>query len=200
MIVSSVFEPKEGIMPDLPQAYRFLTDEQGFVLLDEALPLYGTLEAPAAEDNPVILAWADEIAQAPGLGWIGSWYEDDSIPWCGLFMGVVAHRAGLPVRGKLLAARDWMNWGRDAGEPALGDVLVFWRGTPDGSSGHVGLYVGEDEETFHVLGGNQRDAVSFTRIARNRLLGARLPEAGTPPAARRQVVLGALGPVSLNEA
>ncbi|WP_421792738.1 TIGR02594 family protein [Hyphobacterium sp.] len=184
----------------LPNAYEFLAHEPAPRMLLEALKLYGTLEAPGARDNPVILAWADELAQAPGLNWIGSWYEDDSIPWCGLFMGIVAHRAKKPVQGDLLSARGWLDWGnRVEGEPKLGDVLVFWRGNPAGSSGHVGLYVGEDREHYHVLGGNQSDAVNVTRISKQRLLAARnLYTIGQPPNCRR-IRLDVGGAVSENE-
>ena len=51
----------------------------------------------------------------------------------------------------------------------LGDVLVFARG----NGGHVGIYVGEDFEAFHVLGGNQSDRVSIARKPKARALGAR---------------------------
>ena len=33
----------------------------------------------------------------------------------------------------------------------LGDILTFKRN----GGGHVGLYVGEDKDCYHVLGGNQ---------------------------------------------
>jgi hypothetical protein len=46
--------------------------------------------------------------------------------------------------------------------------------------GDLGFAVGQDETHFHVLGGNQSDAVTIARIARTRLLGARWP-ATVPP-------------------
>ena len=54
-------------------------------------------------------------------------------------------------------------------------AIVFWRGKRDGWKGHVGFYAGEDADAFHVLGGNQGNAVSIVRIGRDRLLGARWP-------------------------
>ncbi|WP_420433003.1 TIGR02594 family protein [Hyphobacterium sp.] len=186
---------------DLPPAYAFLADEPAPRMLLEALRLYGTLEAPGKRDNPVILAWADELAKVPGLAWLGSWYEEDSIPWCGLFMGIVAHRAGKPVQGDLLAARGWLDWGNAVdGEPVLGDVLVFWRGSRHGRSGHVGLYVGEDAEHYHVLGGNQSDAVTITRISKARLLAARNLYRYAQPDNCRRIEIAADGDVSENEA
>jgi hypothetical protein len=50
-------------------------------------------------------------------------------------------------------------------------VLVFQR--PGG--GHLGFYVGEDERAYHVLGGNQGDCVSITRIAKDRCIAIRWP-------------------------
>ncbi len=64
--------------------------------------------------------------------------------------------------------------------PTLGAILVFWRGKRTGWLGHVGFYTGEDTSAYHVLGGNQGDKVSITRIAKERLLEARWP--ATPPA------------------
>ena len=86
-------------------------------------------------------------------------------------------------------------------KPALGDVLVFWRGASSGFNGHVGLYVGEDAQAFHALGGNQSDRVMIKRIAKSRLLGCRrCPWRINQPAAVRPVVLAANGALSTNEA
>ena len=87
-------------------------------------------------------------------------------------MAVVAKRAGKPVPKMSLRARAWVKFGKRSRKPSLGDVLVFWRGSPNGASGHVGLYVGETRHFFYVLGGNQSDSVCITRIARARLLGS----------------------------
>lgn len=65
-------------------------------------------------------------------------------------------------------------------QPVPGAVLVFERG----SGGHVGFAIGQDDTHFHVLGGNQSDAVTVARIAKSRLLGARWP-ATVPPRLQR---------------
>jgi hypothetical protein len=54
-------------------------------------------------------------------------------------------------------------------------VIVFWRGSKAGTSGHVGLYAGEDAEAYHVLGGNQSDAITIARLDKARVLGFRWP-------------------------
>ena len=59
------------------------------------------------------------------------------------------------------------------------DVVVLWRGDPDGSSGHVGLYAGHDGEHVRILGGNQGDEFNERNYSRDRLLGVvRLYEEG----------------------
>jgi cell wall-associated NlpC family hydrolase len=79
----------------------------------------------------------------------------------------------------------------------LGDVLVFKRQ----GGGHVGLYVGEDKDAYHVLGGNQSDSVSITRILKDRLHAARRCTWKTAqPANVRRVFLSGSGAVSQNEA
>lgn len=88
----------------LPVAYAWLRDELGPKMITEALKLFGTLEAPGARDNPTILAWAKEVGQ-------GDVYVHDSIAWCGLFMAVVAKRAGKPIPDKPLWALSWGEWG-----------------------------------------------------------------------------------------
>jgi uncharacterized protein (TIGR02594 family) len=104
----------------LPAAYTWRRDEPGPKMITEALKLFSTIEAPGARDNPTILAWAKEVGQ-------GSVYSHDSIAWCGLFMAVVAKRAGKSVVDKPLWALSWGDFGRPAPAAMLGDVLTFRR-------------------------------------------------------------------------
>jgi uncharacterized protein (TIGR02594 family) len=177
-------------MTALPARYRFLAAEPGPRMLIEALQLFGTTEAAGKANNAVIVGWAHEC----GLARI---YSHDAIPWCGLFMAVVAKRAGWGFPDSPLWALSWADWGRPSDKPMLGDVLTFKR--PGG--GHVGLYVGEDAGAFHVLGGNQSDAVTITRIARSRFYRARqAPWRIAPPGNRRVIRMAGNGPLSSNEA
>lgn len=188
-------------------AYAWLNDEPGPRMLLEALKLYGTLEFPGAPDNPVIVAWADEVAAKHPTDyatWAADWYRDDSIAWCGLAMAVCAVRANVDSRpdrnppDKYLSALAWMGFGEGIpkGEAELGDVLVFQRA----GGGHVGLCVGTSPGYLHVLGGNQNDAVSITRITKNRLVGVRRIPYLNKPANVRKIVLADAGPVSTDEA
>jgi cell wall-associated NlpC family hydrolase len=79
----------------------------------------------------------------------------------------------------------------------LGDILTFKR---DGG-GHVGLYVGEDDRYYHVLGGNQTNSVSVSRIAKSRLYKARRTAWKVrQPANVRKVFLEPKGTITTNEA
>ncbi len=169
--------------------YTWLTKEPGPRMIVEALKLFGTIEGAGSKDNPTILAWA----KAVGLGKV---YSHDSIPWCGLFMAVVATRAGKQIGDSPLWALSWADFGVASPTPMLGDVLTFKR---DGG-GHVTLYVGEDSTTFHCLGGNQSDKVCITRIAKSRLYRARRPIYNLQPANVRKITLAASGKISSNEA
>lgn len=177
-------------MKQLPQQYRWLTSIGVLPrMVDEALKEFGLIETPGAGNNPAIMAWAKET----GLTAI---YTADAVPWCGLFMAVIAKRAGKPYPSTPLWALSWGKFGVEGGQPRLGDVLTFTRK----GGGHVGLYVGEDKGAYHVLGGNQGDAVSFTRIDKARLYRVRRPAYKIPPATARPFVLDATGGLSENEA
>lgn len=176
----------------LPSPYAWLNRLDPLPLMvAHALRLHGTLEAPGPRNNPFILGWASEVG-----GDVARDYRSDSIAWCGLFMAVVAQRAGKPMPREPLWALNWARFGIPADRPSLGDVLVFRRA----GGGHVGLYVGEDEEAFHLLGGNQADRVSFMRLSRERLFAARRPEYRNRPLTVRPFHLGITGVLSLNEA
>lgn len=175
----------------LPKKYGWLANEPGPKMLAEALRLYGIRETAGAGNTPAIMSWAREIG-----GDIAKVYSADSIPWCGLFVAIVAKRAGKPLPASPLWARAWATWGEKSPRASLGDVLVFVRN----GGGHVGLYVGEDAGAYHVLGGNQGDAVSIVRIAKARCIAVRRLYAIAAPANVRSVRMAASGPVSKNEA
>jgi uncharacterized protein (TIGR02594 family) len=179
---------------NLPAKYAWLAHEPGPRLLKEMLALYGTIEGPGKEDNPLILSWAKAI----GLGHV---YKHDSIAWCGLTVAYACAQAGWEhaPRGNALWAQNWASWGNpvERGSEMLGDVLVFTRR----GGGHVGLYIGEDKTRFYVIGGNQGDAVSIKPIAKTRLFAVRrCPWRVNQPANVRKIFMSASGPVSDNEA
>lgn len=171
-------------------SYSYLNAEKAPKLLVEALKMLGTKEIVGKAHNPVILGWAEEL----GLKKV---YNADEIPWCGLAIAYAAYKAGVQVVEKPLWALNWANYGTRVTEPMLGDILIFKR---DGG-GHVGIYVGEDATCYHVLGGNQGNAMSITRIVKARLYQARRTAwKVAQPANVRKIYLDAKGAISKNEA
>jgi len=178
--------------------------------ISEALKEYGVKEVAGAANSPVIMGWAKEVGREK----IGYTYTGDAVPWCGLLAGVIAMRAGKTIPTGPLYALNWSGFGEavairkglSVNNPlvfmpgkvaSLGDVLVFRR---DGG-GHVGFYIGEDDNYYCVLGGNQSDSVSFTWIAKSRCVAVRRPAYTNPPASVRPYRLSRSGaPVSTNEA
>jgi len=171
-------------------SYDFLKEEKSPKILVEAVKHIGIKEIVGSKHNQVILNWAKDL----GLSKV---YNSDEIPWCGLFVAYCAHAQGLQVVDKPLWALSWAQYGNKADEPMLGDILTFKR---DGG-GHVGIYVGEDDKCYHVLGGNQGNSVSVTRILKSRLFQARRTAwKVAQPSSVRKVMLSAKGDISKNEA
>ncbi|WP_156256728.1 NlpC/P60 family protein [Sandarakinorhabdus oryzae] len=139
----------------------------------EAQRAIGVHEDTSPASNPLIIGWAKRLRIA---------YNNDETPWCGLF---VAHCIGLTLPGEPLpinplGARNWSQFGV-ACTPQPGAVMTFWRESRASGKGHVGFYVGEDASAFHILGGNQGDAVNVKRFPRDRFLVARWPKTAPPP-------------------
>ena len=161
--------------------------------ITEGLALIGTAEIVGKGSNRTILSWRDELNQA-GVAITG--YSDDDIPWCGLFAAIVAQRAGKSVPANPLWARNWATFGFGGYQAGLGDVLVFVRN----GGGHVGFYVAEDDTAYHVLGGNQDNRVSITRVAKERCVATRRPNYSVKPDSVKPCRVAASGTLSRNEA
>lgn len=177
---------------NLPSEYAWLYKEKFPRILIEALKLYGIKEKAGSENNPEIMLWAQETQK-----FLGSEYNADSVPWCGLFMTICAVRAGYQPPEISIRAKSWAKFGQKSMAAKLGDILVFERS----GGGHVGLYVGEDKDCYHVLGGNQGDAVSIARILKSRIFAIRECKWKVRrPETLRTIYLEATGAISHNEA
>jgi uncharacterized protein (TIGR02594 family) len=171
-------------------SYDWLKEEKSPRILVQAVKQLGVKEFVGKEHNPIILGWAKNL----GLERI---YTNDEIPWCGLFIAECCRAAGLEVVERPLWALNWNKFGNRVSEPMLGDVLTFKRN----GGGHVGIYVGEDQTHYHVLGGNQNNAVNVARIAKSRLTQARRTAWKiAQPANVRKVHLEPKGVITTNEA
>lgn len=164
-------------------------------LVREALALYGTTETPGASSNSIITNWAKETNTKAD-----DWYNTDSIPWCGLFLAVIAQRSKWLIVDLPLAALSWANFGSRIPllEGCLGDVAVFKRK----GGGHVAILIGwsKDKKYVYVLGGNQSDKVNIAKIAVSRLHAMRRPPYTIMPESVKQYFFDVKGEISQNEA
>jgi uncharacterized protein (TIGR02594 family) len=152
----------------------------------------GTREIPGPKTSSTITRWLEAL-KAP--------FRDDETAWCGTFVGAVVSESGLPPVANPWGARRWLAWGVPIKRPAPGAVVVFWRGSPSGWSGHVGFVVGRDRSSnLMVLGGNQGDTVSIKPFAPARVLGYRWPSSVPVPANDNLPLVSSDGKVSVNEA
>lgn len=132
-------------------------------LLKTAFNELGTEEIEGGQHNPQILKYATDT----GIKGITS----DEIPWCSTFVNWVAWKAGLQYSGKP-NARSWLNVGTRVTTPEPGDIVVFWRESPDSWKGHVGFFLGvsTDKKRVYCLGGNQGNRVSVSAYRLNTVL------------------------------
>ena len=170
--------------------YKYLQGIQSPKVIAEAVRYYGINEVKGKASNPTIMQWAKEVG-------VEKVYTNDDIAWCGLFVAKVVLKAGFePVKDPLWAA-NWAKFGTAQKTAMLGDSLVFKRE----GGGHVGFYVAEDKNYFHVLGGNQSDSVNIIRIAKNRCVAIRrcMWKVAQPDTVK-QYVVAADGKISTNKA
>ena len=97
--------------------------------------------------------------------------------WCAGFVNGILNEAGKEGNSSL-RARSFLDWsgGTEVDTPTDGDIVVFWRESPESAKGHVGFFAGYDDSgDILVLGGNQDNTVSIKSYPKERLLGIRRP-------------------------
>lgn len=164
------------------------------VWLKEARKHIGMQEIKGPKHNATILRWLKDL-KLP--------FNDDETAWCGTFVGGVLNDAGKKqfIVKNPAGSRNWLNCGTKLDKPALGCIVVFWRGSKSGWEGHVGFCVGVDQKgNLMILGGNQSDAVNIKPFSVNRVLGYRWPGPGPLPERYNLPVYKSNGQVSTNEA
>lgn len=178
----------------IPAQYKWVLDETAPKMIVESVKFIGIHEVPGAGNNPIIMEWAEKLG-------VKDKYEADSMAWCALDFGMVIINSGkhLPLTGwDILRALSYVKFGMQVNkeDAMFGDTMILKR--PEG--GHVGLYIGEDDDAYHILGGNQSDAHGFTRIAKARLFAVRRPYYNSQPPQVRKIYLSKTGAISSNEA
>jgi len=126
----------------------------------------GISEIRGAVHNQRILEYFEATSLKP--------FDGDETPWCAAFVNWCHKQAW--IEGTNLAnARSWLNWGEEVTitEVQVGDVVIFWRGSPTGWQGHVGFYMDHTTTNIYCLGGNQGNRVSIQHYDINKVLGYR---------------------------
>lgn len=146
------------------------------IWLAKARTYVGLAEIPGKQHSPTILRWWKALKTT---------IRDDETAWCGAFIGGVLAECAIKTGKGGPAARSWLDMGTVLEKPALGCVVVFWRGSKAGWSGHVGFVAGKDHNgNLMVLGGNQGDRVSIKPFSLSRVLGYRWPTGFQPMPSR----------------
>lgn len=141
------------------------------------------------ESNPALKAFLKSDGKTLG--------DPERLPWCGDFVETCI-RLALPdeiLPANPYFARNWLAVGVTCPEPVVGCIAVFERGP---NAGHVGFVVGQDKTYLSILGGNQSNSVSVSRIAKSRSLGYRWPKTAGPITVTPMAA--ATGDITTNEA
>jgi uncharacterized protein (TIGR02594 family) len=153
---------KNSIKPKQPEEFPWIM---------EGKTVFGLHET---RDNAKLRQWL--ISDGKTLG------NPAALPWCADYVETAIKNSlpNEPFVGVLAQnpywARNWLHFGVET-EPVYGAIIVFARD----KGGHVGFVVGEDASDYYVLGGNQSNAVTITRISKSRYLGARWPSSYANP-------------------
>lgn len=133
--------------------------------IEIAIMEIGQEEILGSKHNPRIVEYGKAVSLE---------VSDDETPWCSIFINWCMKQAGIEGTGKA-NARSWLAWGNLLEKPQSGCVVVFRRGNSRWK-GHVGFYIDEDTTRIKVLGGNQRNSVSYKWYNKQDLLGYRWPK------------------------
>ncbi|MEM9680608.1 MAG: TIGR02594 family protein [Bacteroidota bacterium] len=131
-------------------------------LINKALSEYGVKEIVGSKDNQRILKYFND------LGFDGKKLKDETA-WCSAFANWVAKTSGYEYSGKL-NARSWLSVGESVVNPEVGDIVVFWRESPESWKGHVAFFIKATRGYVYVLGGNQGNKVCIKAYPKNRVL------------------------------
>lgn len=148
--LAALFPPKMGDAPALLPAPPWVTMARHKLGLNEKA------------NNKMLRDWLKSDGHALG--------DPAKLPWCGDFMEtcIALTLPEEPMVDNPYWALNWRSFGVAIDLVALGAVAPFSR--PSG--GHIAMIVGHDRTYFHCLGGNQSNAVTITKIAKNRLAGS----------------------------
>ena len=127
---------------------------------------YGISDIPGNLNNQKVLMFFKETGHKD--------VKDDETSWCSVFIAYCAKELNQKYP-KSATARSWLDLGVKVSDPVPGDLVIFWRESPNSWKGHVGIFIGYDSNTNEIitLGGNQDDMVKIKKYSANQVLGYR---------------------------
>lgn len=137
----------------------------------------GVKEIPGRRGHPRIIEMYDNAGLAHN--------NDDTESWCGCAVGTWLKESGLPTPANFYGAKQFETYGvPSAFKP--GAIAVFYRTALRERDWrrHVTIAVEETPTHYVCLGGNQGDAVKFSKFPKRDLSAMRWPVAATAPALR----------------
>lgn len=153
----------------IPEEFAWLKEIKGNCILEKALDYYGVVEFPGDINNPMILSWAKQTKK--------EWFTKDEYDWCGIFISYIVHSCGFPIPQRSNRSLSWIDWGVEVTEPRPGDIIIFKK---EGISGHIGIFIKEEEDHYWVLGGNQnlegKDSVNIKKLKKRKFVRICRPE------------------------
>jgi uncharacterized protein (TIGR02594 family) len=172
MAVLNLFKPKPGADKKPPSPIERPTVPPW---ITEALKWFGFHETGVNRGIEKLIA----LAKCGSLG----------DPWCAIFVNAMLESVG--IRGTRSAmARSFesdANFFKLPG-PAFGAIVTMWREFEKSGKGHVGFYIGENENGVLLLGGNQDDGVCRQYEPRRRIVDYWWPRNFPMPAIGRILV------------
>jgi cell wall-associated NlpC family hydrolase len=109
--------------------------------------------------------------------WEGKYYRRGVSCQCANWVGEVATSSGFPLPSGHSMARSWLvGWGKPVNLSSIrpGDVVITWRGSRGGSSGHILIYLGENQCIHRPTRSSPVRRISLDRY-KGKILGIRRP-------------------------
>ena len=82
----------------------------------------------------------------------------DDLPWCTGFVSYVINKSGYEKLGYPVSAKQLWNKGKKLGlevkTPKAGDIICFWRNSPNSWQGHIGIIEKVDSNYIYTIEGN----------------------------------------------
>lgn len=111
---------------------------------------------------------------AKAKSWEGRHYRRGQSCQCANWVGEVVRNAGGSTPASSSMARSWLKWGNSVPRSAMkpGDIIVTWRGSRNGSSGHILIYLGNGQCIHRPTRSKPVQQISLS-VYESKILGVR---------------------------